>query len=77
MILYTADMLSKVAEAMPENAAILGDEKLLEFLEPFGDTYYVTCGEWKLHKKGIEPTKENVAERIKRRKGHDKERETD
>lgn len=65
MILYTADMLNKVAAAMPENAAILGDEKLIKFLEPFGDVYYVTCGEWKLYKKGIEPTKENVVERLK------------
>ena len=65
MILYTADMLNKVAAAMPENAAILGDEKLIKFLEPFGDVYYVTDGEWRLHKKGIEPTKENVAERVK------------
>ena len=60
MRFYTVAKLKAILAPFKDDAEFSEDDLADILLPAFGDEYFICDGEWKLHKKGLEPTPENV-----------------
>lgn len=60
MRFYTVAKLKAILATFKDDAEFSEDDLVDSLLPAFGDEYFISDEGWKLHKKGLEPTPENV-----------------
>ena len=63
MILYSVGTIKQVLSHLKDDTE-LAEVGLKNLLAPFGDERYLSDGALRTHKKGLEPTRVNVKERL-------------